>query len=429
MFKPSITFKALVIGVVVLALLIPLSMLRGLVNERAGLRAAAHERVAQSWGGRVRAPGPILIVPGQREVLQGGRPTLETTDVCFLPTELTLAVDIRMQPEPRRVGIYEVPVYLADVRVTGQLTAEAIERWQATQPDYRLQWTAARVLLPLAETRELRSVQASFAGQPLRFVPGGAGELRGIEASLTWQGEPEQPAVFDMHLLLAGSGGFTLLPLGSNTHVKLTADWPHPSFTGSFAPTQYSIDASRFTAEWNVLELNRSYGNAFFAGELPLEQLAASATGVDIFQSIDIYQRGERAIKYALVFIALTFLTFFAWEQVSDVRLHPLQYLLLGLALSVFYLLLIAITEHTSFGLTYAIAATALVALLGSYIAGALRSVARGIKVAIALTATYGFLYGLVLSEDYALLLGAIAVFTALAIVMMVTRSIDWYSR
>ena len=232
-----------------------------------------------------------------------------------------------------------------------------------------------------------------------------------------------------MHLLLAGSGGFTLLPLGSNTHVKLTADWPHPSFTGSFAPTQYSIDASRFTAEWNVLELNRSYGNAFFAGELPLEQLAASATGVDIFQSIDIYQRGERAIKYALVFIALTFLTFFAWEQVSDVRLHPLQYLLLGLALSVFYLLLIAITEHTSFGLTYAIAATALVALLGSYIAGALRSVARGIKVAIALTATYGFLYGLVLSEDYALLLGAIAVFTALAIVMMVTRSIDWYSR
>jgi inner membrane protein len=145
------------------------------------------------------------------------------------------------------------------------------------------------------------------------------------------------------------------------------------------------------------------------------------------FQSVDIYQRGERAIKYALVFIALTFLTFFAWEQVSDVRLHPLQYLLLGLALSVFYLLLVALTEHMAFALAYGIAATALVLLIGSYTAGALRSARRGIALAVAVGATYAFLYALVQSEDYSLVLGASAVFAALALVMTITRKIDWY--
>lgn len=423
----SVTIKALVVGAIILLLLLPLGMLRGLVNERAAMRAAAHSKVAAGWGGHVRAPGPILIVPTQRETVRDGKPAISHADAYFLPGELTFTVELRMQSEPRRVGIYEVPVYLADVEVSGHLNPDVLSRWQRQHPERRLQWQRARVLLPLAQTRELRDVKATYAGQPLRFVPASSSDLRGIEAPLAWTQPPGSALSFDIRLLLAGSGGFSLLPLGSQTHAKLSANWPHPSFSGAFAPTRYSIGQQRFTAEWNVLELNRAYGSAWLEGEVQFDALGESATGVDIFQSVDIYQRGERALKYALVFIALTFLTFFAWEQVSEVRLHPLQYLLLGLALSVFYLLLVALTEHLSFALAYGMAASALVILIGSYIAGALRSARRGVAVSAGVAVTYAFLYALVLSEDYALLLGASAVFAALAAVMTITRRIDWY--
>lgn len=152
-----------------------------------------------------------------------------------------------------------------------------------------------------------------------------------------------------------------------------------------------------------------------------------SAFGLGIYQTIDIYQRGERAIKYAILFIALTFLTFFAWEQLTATRLHPLQYLLVGLALSMFYLLLIALSEHVAFVIAYAIAAVSLVVLIGVYMAGALDSKVRGTAVAGAMALIYGVLYVLVLSEDYALLLGAVALFVALGAVMLVTRKLNWY--
>jgi inner membrane protein len=176
-----------------------------------------------------------------------------------------------------------------------------------------------------------------------------------------------------------------------------------------------------------VLELNRPYGQAWMDGEVTDAMLKDSAIGIGLYQAVDAYQRAERAIKYGLLFIALTFLTFFAWEQLSGLRLHPLQYLLVGLALSMFYVLLIALSEHVRFLVAYAIAAVALVTLMGVYIAGALRSARRGVAVGTAMSVVYGLLYTLILSEDYALLLGAITLFAALAAVMVATRKIDWY--
>jgi inner membrane protein len=155
--------------------------------------------------------------------------------------------------------------------------------------------------------------------------------------------------------------------------------------------------------------------------------LTDSSFGVSLYQAVDVYQRVERAVKYALLFIALTFLTFFAWEQITRNPMHPLQYLLIGLALSIFYLLLIALSEHISFAAAYLTAAVALVVLIGVYIAGALRSSIRGGVAGIAMSGVYALLYALILSEDYALLLGAIVLFVALAAVMFVTRRIDWY--
>jgi inner membrane protein len=209
--------------------------------------------------------------------------------------------------------------------------------------------------------------------------------------------------------------------------VTLSSDWPHPSFQGSFLPVEHAIRPDGFDARWQVLELNRSYRQAWLDGEVTDAMLMESAIGIGLYQAVDVYQRAERAIKYALLFIALTFLTFFAWEQLSGLRLHPLQYLLVGLALSTFYVLLIALSEHMQFALAYVGAVAALVLLMAAYISGALRSSRRGLAVASAMSVVYGLLYALILSEDYALLMGAITLFAALAAVMIATRKIDWY--
>jgi inner membrane protein len=205
------------------------------------------------------------------------------------------------------------------------------------------------------------------------------------------------------------------------------SNWPHPSFYGAFLPAERTITADGFDARWQVLELNRSYAQAFSEEEVNEASLDQSAFGVGLYQTVDVYQRSERAVKYAILFIALTFLTFFAWEQITRNPLHPLQYLMIGLALSIFYLLLIALSEHIAFGVAYLAAAVALVALIGVYVAGALRSSLRGGVAGAAMSGVYALLYALVLSEDYALLLGAIVLFVALAAVMLVTRRIDWY--
>jgi inner membrane protein len=277
--------------------------------------------------------------------------------------------------------------------------------------------------------RSLREVtQATFAGRTLELGPGGPAVYRGIETAVDLTAALEgASSAFEFHTKVAGSRDLSMLPLGSTTSLQLHSNWPHPSFHGAFLPAEHTITAAGFDARWQVLELNRSYRQVWSEFEVSEAALMESSFGVGLYQAVDVYQRGERAVKYALLFIALTFLTFFAWEQVTRNPLHPLQYLLIGFALSIFYLLLIALSEHIAFPAAYVTAAAALVLLIGVYIAGALRSWQRGGVAGVAMSGVYALLYALVLSEDYALLLGAIVLFVALAAVMLVTRRIDWY--
>jgi len=277
--------------------------------------------------------------------------------------------------------------------------------------------------------RSLREVtQASFGGRALELGPAGPAVYRGIETPIDLDPPAEgASSAFEFRTVIAGSRDLSILPLGSKTTLQLHSNWPHPSFHGAFLPAEHTITAAGFDARWQVLELNRSYRQLWSEFELSEGALQESSFGVGLYQAVDVYQRVERAVKYALLFIALTFLTFFAWEQVTRNPMHPLQYLLIGLALSLFYLLLIALSEHISFIAAYVTAAVALALLIGVYIAGALRSSMRGTVAGVAMSGVYALLYALVLSEDYALLLGAIVLFVALAAVMLVTRRVDWY--
>jgi inner membrane protein len=423
----SVTLKGLLIGAIVLLLLIPLSMLQGLVSERSALREQAYARVAEGWGGDITFGGPMIVVPTERTVVIDDKTRIVRSDVYVLPSRLAVNVDLKRDPEPRYVGIYQVPVFLASLSMEGAFDFTALRTLE--RPGDKILWAESRLRLPLSEVRSLREIrQSDFAGAGIRLGPAGPGLYRGIEARVDLtQLLTNAQVPFNFRAAVAGSRSVSVLPLGNTTTVSLKSDWPHPSFQGAFLPVERKITEQGFDARWQVLELNRPFRQVWLEGEVDESALLQSAFGVGLYQPVDIYQRGERAIKYALLFIALTFLTFFAWEQATRNRLHPLQYLLVGLALSTFYLLLIALSEHVAFAIAYAIAAAALVLLIGLYVAGVLRSSGRGFIAGAAMALVYGLLYVLVLSEDYSLLLGAIILFTALAAVMLSTRRIDWF--
>lgn len=426
----STTARMASIGFIIFILLIPILMLRSMVEERAGLREQAFEKVAAGWGGPLTIGGPVLVVPAERSVVEASGTKVYRESLIVLPTSLNTTGNLQQESEARYVGIYQVPVYVATLKLTGTFNLAAdMADMAARYSDLNLRWDQARLRLPMSEVRTLRElIHARFGAQDLAFAPVNGEAYAGMDAAVRINVSSLAPAQFDIELKMAGSREISLLPLGGTTTVQLHSDWPHPSFHGAFLPATRTVTPQGFTATWQVLQLNRSFGQHWLESQVNEQALKSAAFGVGLFQSVDVYQRADRAMKYALLFIALTFITFFAWEHVARIRLHPLQYLFVGLALSIFYLLLIALSEHVSFAIAYWSAAIALIALIGAYLAGALRQRRRGIVAAAAMTGVYGVLYALVLSENYSLLMGAIVLFAALATVMLVTRRIDWYA-
>jgi inner membrane protein len=431
-FASSAFVKAIVVAGVALLLLIPVEMLRSLVNERAQMREQAIASVSRGWGGRQLLGGPILVIPAT--VTVADNPTRElqhaTRDWYVLPDSLQLESALTVQDERRKLGIYEVPVYLAKVRAVAKFDVAAkVAALTAAQSGITLHLERARLLLPVADPRGVRNVIMN--GESLvadAFEPHAGFPIAAISAPLRSDADLRAgPSTFDVSLVVAGTTSLQFLPLARSTNLKLTGNWSDPGFARGFLPTERKIEPGRFQARWEVLDLNRAYGSQWFQHDTGVSALQDSAFGVDLVQPVDLYQRAERSVKYAGLFIALSLLTLFLWEHLAGKPLHPIQYGLTGLALSVFYLLLLALAEHVGFTNAYIAAALALCALLGVYIAGAFRSVIAGSGSAAAFGLVYGLLYLLVTSEDYSLLTGAIALFAILAMVMIVTRKLDWY--
>jgi inner membrane protein len=284
-------------------------------------------------------------------------------------------------------------------------------------------------LLPIQDPRGLRDL-VSKTPEFQSFEPSSSFPIPVLAASLSAAGDPATvPRTFDLSFELAGTQALKFLPLARIVHVQAQGNWPDPGFTDGFLPTERRIDARGFTATWQVLDLNRTYGDRWFQGSTPAQTLLASGFGIELVQPVDIYQRSTRAVKYGGLFIALSFLTLFLLENLRGRQVHPIQYGLMGLALSVFYLLLLALAEHVGFLLAYVLATGALCVLMSVYLAGALRSRVGGVASGGIFAATYALLYLLVTSEDYALLAGALALFALLATTMILTRRIDWYAQ
>jgi len=439
-FIPPLLGKAMVIGFLVLLLLIPLAHMSGLVRERVGMRAEAAARVASSWGGAQTTAGVLLAIPVEttRLVIEqsaSGRETQRnevTRNVLHVLPD-TLKVSAVADPDTRTVGLYQTPVYTARVNIEGEFLNRDFLPLLDAREGRVVKWNEARVLVLNSESGALRAVDdLSVAGESPRVAADAYGGLAGISTPVAESALREGVSIpFRLKLTLTGSSNLSFLPLARKADISIQSTWAHPKFGGAPAPLEPRISDSGFAAQWSVLEINRSFGQTWWDHQvrdgLPAEAaFSGSSVGVNFYEPVDVYQRNYRAVHYAALLILITFLTFFLWEQVSGIAIHAMQYLMVGAALAVFYLLLLALSEHVSFDAAYASSASALVGLITIYLTGVLRRVGLAVGAGAGLATLYALLYWILRSEDYSLLMGALLLFGVLSGLMLATRKVDW---
>ncbi len=433
--RNSVVLKMVVVGVLVLLLLIPLAMVRGLISERQARREQVATEIASIWGQAQTLGGPVLIVPFRaRRTDENGKSVIYRELAYFLPE--TLKIDGEIRPERRRRGIFEVAVYQSDLRGTATFRRPSFASWYVS--DGEVLWDEAALAIGVPDLRGIRSaVQIAWAGRTLPLTPGGAVDGLWATGLRTPIPELEVGKAGDIYhlafdLAINGSSELKILPFGQQTTATLRSSWPDPSFIGAFLPKSREVAANGFEAAWSVPYFGRGYPSQWRESErqeaISGNAVAESAFGVGLFLPVDAYQKTERSVKYGALFLLLTLLTFFLYEVFNPFSLHPMQYLLVGAALCLFYLLLLSISEHVAFGLSYAIASAATIGLIAGYSAAILHGRLRALGTAGALAALYGYLYVLLQAEDYALLLGTLGLFAILALVMYATRRIDWYA-
>jgi inner membrane protein len=421
--------KGIAVVLVTLVLLIPIGMLRGLVTERIRMAEQAQATVAMGWGGWQQIGGPILVVPVNRIIRDDrGQAYEKLTYVFTLPD--TLEIDATLETESRRLGIYTVPVYQSRLRVRAEFTPrDLLHLAPLSDSDGNVLWREAQLLLPVTEVKSIRALEdARWNDQPLRFVGAGYPQHEGVRARLDADAsELREGGVFTAEMTVAGSRQLHLLPLARTTGITMGGDWPHPGFSGNYLPAEREVTDTGFSARWQVLELNRDYPQHWIdESSVTYEHLNASGFGVNLVLPADIYQRNDRSTKYALLFIVMTFSTLFLMEHLLGPELHAVQYTLVGLALSLFFLLLLALSEHIGFDAAYWLATTALVTLTGLYLSGALRSRTRGWAAAGGIAGLYCLLFVILNAAETALLIGSVSLFAVLAAMMIVTRRVDW---
>jgi inner membrane protein len=411
-----------------LLLLWPLELVKSLISERGDLRGAALGHVADSVGHAQQIGAVMLSVAVTRTWNADGKTVSDTVEHHLLARDVT--IDGSVSSAARHSGIYAIPTFLASLHVQGTLAGGDLQALMAPESGVVKQHGPIRLVLVVTDPSGIRSLDGiRVGGQLYAAAPVLGGDLKGVGVELpsTDRDLPEQ-LEFSFDLQLSGTERLQFLPFAASTEIDLRSPWPSPSFSGAFGPDDKThIGAEGFAAHWHVLQLNRDYPQRWEGDAVGAAQIRGSAFGVDFYQPVDTYQRNYRALHYAFLFIALTFMVMFLLENVLALPLHPVQYAMTGAALAVFYLMLLAVSEHLSFGDSYALAAAALCALLGIYYSGVLRSRRAGVLVGLVSAGCYALIYLLILSEENALLFGALSLFAVLAAIMIATRRIDWY--
>ncbi len=441
--KQSSSIKLITIIFITATMLIPVSMVEDTISERSGLRHQAESSISERWGSTQQISAPVLAIPYKEKIVedvstqngwlnpdnrQAAKKISYVHHVAYLlADEVTIKTDMRT--ETRYLGIYEMPVYVSETFIKGNFSQKDFKKLDEQYPN--MDWKQAKLILPVEDVRGIRSIsKLRFSQQKIDFIPQSHNSfcLQGIEAEVPLEGKVQTDIHFSFNFSLSGSQQLNYLPLARTNHISLHSDWSSPSFIGSYLPTQRTIIDSGFEASWKILGLNRSFGQMWNDETVSKDQIVKSAFGMSLYQPADIYQQNTRSVKYAALFIALTFMAFFLFEIFFGLNIHPMQYFFIGGSLSTFYLLLLAMSEHFHFSVSYLISASAITLLMSTYSMTILKQKFRGIIIGLVTAVIYGFLYFLIQSEQNSLLFGAIGFFSALSTMMYLTRHIDWYN-
>jgi len=421
----SIALKLLVMGLLMLVLLIPSVMIQSTINERQSRQVGAVSEITSKWGGAQVLAGPVLTVPYLTHFKNDkGQPFTQTAYAYFLPEELHVHGDVGTQIRYR--GMYQAVLYQSTLAVNGKFSAPDFSVWHVAPED--ILWKDAQLSFGIPDMRGIQNtLDVEWNGRPLTLNPGIAlpGFLKsGVSAKAPWQ-EKGGPFTFSMAVKLNGSDSLQIYPFGKKTTLELTSTWADPSFIGNFLPAERHITSKGFSASWTVLHLNRNYPQQWLSSET--QDIEASGFGVQLLTPVDQYQKTMRSTKYAVLFILLTFGTLFFIEILNKKAVHVFQYLLIGLALLLFYSVLLSLAEHIGFGWAYLLSSAVIVTMISLYAEGILAARRLTWRVAAIMAGLYVYLYALLQLEDYALLIGNVGLLAALGLAMYLSRRADWY--
>jgi inner membrane protein len=412
--------RATVLALLIFILKIPLSLVGGVVADRQGYESEAVRNVTAAWGGAQTFTGPMMVLPYQRSV--DGRFLTQT--LTLLPEKLT--VDGTVRPEQRRRGLFSVTVYTATVDVVAEFQTKAVHdlladgRW--------MDWPSAYVDLGVTDARSIEGTTIDVDGQRLEWTAGSGSPLSSLQASLKSIELAERETItVRFRIAFGGSGSLSFAPLAKRTEATLVSPWPSPSFDGRYLPVSQSVSKDGFQAKWSISNLSRRYGQLWDSGanNVPsAKSVMESAFGVTLFEPVNAYRETDRAIKYAILFMSLTFGACILFEMATGTRPHPAQYGLIGLSLCIFYLLLLSLSEQVGFAAAYLTSAAAVVIQATTYNWALRRRWRPALAFGGVLAVLFAGLYGLLQLEDVALLAGSLLLFAVLSLAMWFTRNL-----
>ncbi|PIS13440.1 MAG: cell envelope integrity protein CreD [Candidatus Tagabacteria bacterium CG09_land_8_20_14_0_10_41_14] len=458
----SATSRIIIVGILAMLLLIPINMIKGLIYERESTKQEAILEISQKWGEQQTIVGPIISIPYKKYVInEKGERVSAVQYAHFLPE--TLLIDGTIEPQIRSRGIFDAVVYSSEINFSGKFAWNDIHNLGIKDAD--VDWSNAFISVGVSDARGIENeLKLNWNNTEIEFKPGVQSNdvIRSVGnnyEAIPYEGNrletktlsvPSQiimdieqssgisaplPASirnknadgydFSFKLNLNGSRDLQFIPVGRTTEVSLKSNWDKPSFGGAFLPDAREVTDNGFNASWKILDLNRGYPQSWLGNTY---NIYSSASGVKLLAGIDGYAKATRSAKYAMLIVALTFLVFFFAEVFNRKKVHPIQYILVGLAIVLFYALLVSISEVIGFGLAYLISSIATIGLIMLYSKNVLANTKMALVQSCVLAFLYLFIYIILRLEDYAFLIGSILLFSILAVIMYLSRKIDWYA-
>ena len=423
----QLSIRFLIVGAIVLSMLIPLMFVGGVAGERQRYYQEAVQAIAASWGGNQTITGPLLIVPVLKrytEQSKSGELIQHHQRYERVVTPATLNIETSLTHQYRHRAIYEVPVYQANVKVSGTFTDIGLSELQEKFDE--VVWNEAILVVGIQSTQAISQVSSlTWAANVLPFEAGSDNEWLGAGIHVALPDSAATATVaFEFELALKGTNSFAVVPVGAQSSMTVRSTWPHPSFQGQFLPDRYEVRDDGFDADWTIHELARNLPSTWIVGATQTN-LQATRAGVVLHDPVSQYHVIERGIKYGVLFVALTFLTFVCFELTTTIRFHYVQYGVVGAGLILFYLTLLSLSEHMSFLLAYILATATLTGLISWYVHSMVRLRNLTLAVTLILLSLYAVLYILLKLEAFSLLAGTSVLLIGLAALMYVTRGLS----